>query len=188
MCIRDTAFTLGRFIEPGNPKKNSIHRYLNDFESIYKTILFDGFNEAKSVIPLSSSGSISNGAHRVASAYLANQTVPSVILNIPDDSYGFKFFLKRGMSERDVEIAVTKFIELAENCHVALIWPSAKGYREELAELIPNIIYKREISLNISGAHNLLSQVYYDEDWLGSRVKNYPGVKNKLVELSLIHI
>lgn len=176
------AFSLGSFTEPGKPKKNSIQHYFNDFQAIYKSISIDGFKEAKSVIPLSSSGSIANGAHRLASAYEMKKVVPSVSLNMPDDNYDFNFFLQRGMSIKDVETAVTSFIEFADNCYVALIWPSAKGNKEEVDNLIPNIVYQKSVALNNLGAHNLLTQVYFDEDWLGSREDKYPGVKDKLVE------
>jgi hypothetical protein len=176
------AFSLGVFVEPGNIEKNSVARYLEDFEVIYRSILDDGIDETRSIIPLSIGGTISNGSHRVSSSYMAKKNVPTVSLNIPQDQYDYKFFSQRGMSEQDIETSVTKFIELADNCYIALIWPSAQGQQNELDKLIPNIIYQNNISLNHSGAHNLLSQVYYDEDWLGERAENYPGVKNKLVE------
>lgn len=175
-------FSLGSFTEPGNPEKNNIQRYLDGFEEVYESILSNGFDETKSIIPLSQNGMISNGAHRVSAAYLAKEKVPAVLLSTPDDNYDFKFFSERGMSGRDIETAVTKFIEIADNCYVALIWPSAQGRQNELDKLIPNVIYQSKISLNHNGAHNLLSQVYYDEAWLGSRDEKYPGVKSKLVE------
>lgn len=176
------AFSLGSFTEPGKLEKNSIHRYFNDFEAIFNSISIEGFKEAESLIPLSSSGSIANGSHRVASAFKLNKEVPSVLLKMPDDNYDFNFFLKRGMCKRDIETGVTSFIEFAENCYVALLWPSAKGRKKELYNLIPNIVYQKNVALNHLGAHNLISQVYCNENWLGKREEGYPGVKNKLVE------
>jgi len=176
------SFTLGSFAEPGNAKKSDVQSYLRDFDSIYGSVLTDGLNETRSLIPLSISQRITNGAHRVASAYLTNKKVPAVQLNTPDDSYDAKFFLNRGMSSKEVEVSVTKFIELADKCYIALVWPSASGHQKQLDKLIPNIIYQTRISLNFNGAHNLLSQVYFNESWLGSRDNNYPGAKNKLVE------
>lgn len=176
------AFTLGSFKEPGNEEKDGIKKYLDDFDCIWKSINECGIDEKKSIIPLSSAGSIANGAHRVSSAYISNKKIPVVRLDIPNDKYDFNFFLGRGMSQGDIETAVTKFIEFSENSYIAIIWPSAGGKQKNLNNILPNIIYQNTVSLNHNGAHNLLSQVYYEESWLGNRDDNFPGVKNKLVE------
>src|SRR5690606_20955120 len=44
------------------------------------------------------------------------------------------------------------------------------------------VVYRKEINLNYNGAHNLLSEAYQGEPWLGDVRENYPGVKNKLVK------
>lgn len=176
------AFSLGTYVEPGNAYKNTIQQYISDFDEIYKSVKEKGIDKSESLIPLSRKGSIANGAHRVSAAYMANIKVPAIRLDMPDDEYDFNFFIQRGMSQAEIEISVTKFIELAENCHVALVWPSAQGHQDELDALIPNIIYKSRVSLKHRGGHNLLSQVYYDEEWLGRKDENYPGVENKLVQ------
>jgi len=176
------AFSMGSYSEPGNRDKSSLQNYLDDFEAISKIVESSGLDDTISVVPISENGSIANGAHRVAASHVARRHVPAVWLGCPNHEYDAKFFIQRGMSQSDVEVAVTKFIELAENCYTALIWPSAEGKDNELESLIPNILYRKNVELNHTGAHNLLSQVYYDEPWLGERVENYPGVENKLVE------
>jgi len=176
------AFSLGSFCEPGNDEKIGIQKFFADFDRCFQSIEKDGIDESISVIPLSAGGSIANGSHRVASAYVSCKTVPVVSLPVPDDRYDADFFLERGMSQQSVEIAVTKFIEYASNCYVAMIWPSASGRESEIQNIIPNVVYSSSISLNHIGAHNLISQIYYGEPWLGQRKDNYPGARNKLVE------
>ena len=176
------AFSLGSFKEPGNDDKKNLQRYFDDFDCIYESIKKNGIDDKKSLIPLSINCRIANGAHRVSSAYLAKKKIPSVLLDISDDKYDFNFFLHRGMSQGDIETAVTKFIEVAENSYIAIIWPSAEGKQKELLHLFSNIVYQKNISLNHIGAHNLLSQVYHNESWLKSREENFPGIRNKLVK------
>jgi hypothetical protein len=96
--------------------------------------------------------------------------------------YDYRFFLDRGMSVKEVEKAVCKFLELPENCYVACIWPRAKGKAKELGSLFEKVIYKKSIDLSWHGAHNLLAEVYAGEAWLGPRESNFPGVKAKLSE------
>ncbi len=53
------------------------------------------------------------------------------------------------------------------NVHVAFLWPTAKGNDKEIEKVIPNIVYRKEMTLTPNGADNLLSQIYYGEEWLG---------------------
>ncbi len=58
------AFSLGSFAEPGNLEKNSYEKYEDVFRQLFHDIQKSGFDETKSLIPLSEDGSILNGAHR----------------------------------------------------------------------------------------------------------------------------
>lgn len=176
------AFSLGSFREPGNDEKIGIQKYLDDFDQCFQSIGERGMDASLSLVPLSQGGSIANGSHRVASAYVSGRQVRAVQLPVPDDKYDAEFFLERGMNQDAVEIAVTEFIQCAENCYLAMIWPSAKGQKNEILNTIPGVIYSKDVSLNHNGAHNLISQIYYGEPWLGAREDNYPGARNKLVE------
>ena len=62
------AFSLGKFIEPANDNKKSFEKFVNDFNETFEDIKKNGFDNCKTLIPLSKNGSIANGAHRVASA------------------------------------------------------------------------------------------------------------------------
>ena len=175
------AFTLGSFQEYGTTDKDSITKYIDAF---YTTLndMKGGFDDQKSVIPLSVSQSILNGSHRIASAIYLNKKVSCVFLDLPSQIYDYRFFIQRHLSQDILDIAVTNFIEHSENAYIAFIWPTAQAFDEELESIIPNIIYRKEVLLNRNGAHNLLSQIYYGEDWLGDVNNNFSGSNGKLVE------
>ncbi len=176
------AFSLGKFTEPGNDAKNSIERFIEDFHTTFKSIKMDGFDSSKSIIPLSQNGSIANGAHRVASAVFLNDKIPCVKIETYDHIYDYKFFYARNVPKNILDFVVTKFTEYTDNVYIAFIWPIAKSSNEEIEQLIPNIVYKKEVILNANGAHNLLSQIYYGEAWLGNVENDFSGSKGKLVE------
>ena len=175
------AFTLGSFEEYGDPNKDSIIKYIDAF---YTTLndMKGGFDDEKSIIPLSVNQSILNGAHRIASAIYLNKTVSCVLLDLQNQIYDYRFFIQRHVPKDLLEIAVTNFIEHSENAYIAFIWPTGQGFDKELESIIPNIIYRKEVLLNRNGAHNLLSQIYYGEDWLGDINNNFSGSNGKLVE------
>jgi hypothetical protein len=176
------AFTLGTFNEPGNDEKNSIERFIEVFDNIFEEIKNKGFDASKSLIPLSKNGSIANGAHRVASSIFLEKKVPCVSLNGYDHLYDYDFFYKRNIDQNSLDTVVTKFVEYASNIYIAFIWPTAVGNDNKIEEIIPNVVYKKEIRLNVNGAHNLLSKLYFGEDWLGSVEDNFKGTRGKLVE------
>lgn len=176
------AFTLGKFIEPGSNNKNSIAIFLEDFISIYEDIKQNGFDSEKSIIPCDKDLVIINGAHRVASAIAANRKVSLVVVGQQPPKYDYRFFMDRSVPRPYLDAIAIKYVELSKKSHVAFLWPSAIGSDSEVENLIPNIVYKKKIKLTMNGAHNLLSQVYLNEEWLGSIECNFPGVKGKLVE------
>ncbi|MBL1457965.1 MAG: hypothetical protein COA34_008900 [Methylophaga sp.] len=175
------ALTLGSYKEPGNSEKNSAQSFIDEFEHTFHAISSMGFDQNQSIIPLSS-GSIVNGAHRIASAIVAGKPVACVNIETEAHCYDYKFFYNRNVRTSSIEAAVSQFIEKAPNVHIALIWPSAIGHEKELISLIPNIIYRKDINLTGKGAKNLLINVYHSESWLGSYVNQFKGVQGKLVE------
>ena len=176
------AFSLGKFLEPGNEAKNSIDRFLEEFHKTFKDIKLNGFDSSKTIIPLSKNGSIANGAHRVASAIYLDKDVECVKIDSADHIYDYKFFYSRNVVSEMLDVVATKFVEYADNVHVAFIWPTAQGHDDKIEKVIPNIVYRKEVTLTLNGAHNLLSQIYYGEEWLGGVEDNFRGSKGKLVE------
>lgn len=176
------AFSLGKFNEPGNDEKNSFDKFINNFEETFNDIKANGFDGHKTLIPLSKNGSIANGAHRVASAIYLNKTVDCVQIYTNDHTYDYKFFRNRNVSDEILDAVTTTYVEYADNMHIAFLWPTAKGFDEEIENIIPNIVYRKEMVLTPNGAHNLLSQIYYGEKWLGSVENDFSGAKGKLVE------
>lgn len=176
------AFSLGKFTEPGSEEKNSIEKFFQAFDDTFESIKLDGFDSNKTLIPLSKNGLIANGAHRIASAIYLGKSVECVQIDTHDQVYDYKFFYDRKVARQDLDAVATKFVEHAENVYIAFIWPTAQGHNRETSKIIPNIVYKKEMRLNLNGAHNLLSQIYYDESWLGSVKKNFAGARVKVME------
>ncbi|CAA6820081.1 MAG: Unknown protein [uncultured Sulfurovum sp.] len=176
------AFSLGKFTEPGNENKDNIDKFISDFDKTFENIKINGFDSSKTLIPLSKNASIANGAHRVASSIYFDKEVDYIQLDTSDHIYDYKFFYGRNVPSDMLDVVATKFVEYAENIHVAFIWSTAQGHDREIENIIPNIVYRKEIKLTPNGAHNLLSQIYYGEEWLGRVENNFKGAEGKLVE------
>ncbi|CAM1370242.1 conserved hypothetical protein [Tenacibaculum litoreum] len=176
------AFSLGKYTEYGNEDKIGIDRFISDFDKTFKDIKENGYDGSKSLIPLSENGSILNGAHRVASSIFLDKDVECINIDLPNQVYDYKFFYNRNVSKKMLDIAATKFVEYAENTFIAFLWPIAEGFEKEIEKVIPNIVYRKKITLTRNGAHNLISKVYFGEKWLGNIENNFSGSQGKLKE------
>jgi len=176
------AFSLGKYTEPGDKNKRNINDFYSAFNRTFNNIKENGFDNNKTLIVSSPSGDIANGAHRVASSIFLKKKVEFIKLKTFDQDYDYKFFKDRRVNESHMDEAAKKFIKFSDNSYVAFIWPSANGHDSSIEKKIPNIVYRKNIKLNINGAHNLLSQIYFKEPWLGDIYNNYAGAKVKVLE------
>lgn len=174
------ALSFGSFKEPGSTTKRTFDNFLEEFEDILKEMSSKGFQKSISTIPVATDGSILNGSHRTACAIHLNIPVVHVQTGKPPANYNHEFFRTRGVNIDYIDAAATKFVEMASNCHVAIVWPTAIGRDDELGRIFKRVVDRKEVLLNRNGAHNLLAQVYKDESWLGLATENYPGTTQKL--------
>lgn len=174
--------TQGNFKEVGNEHKFDINEYIKEFDITYNDIKKNGFDKSKTIIPLSDSGTIINGAHRLCSAIVLEKNVDCIQSNSPIMIADYNYFQDRYVSSEILELAVSKFVEYAENTHIAFLWPSGIGSKQLAESKIPNIIYKKEITLSSNGGFNLLFELYKHMDWVGNAKNGYKGIQQKLIE------
>lgn len=174
--------TLGDFQEYGNQSKDSFEKYIEAFDRILNSIGEKGFDDKKTIVPLSKSKTIVNGAHRVASAIHQNKSVKVAYLDLPVMTCDYKYFYDRNVSTEILDIVASKMVEYSENTYIAFLWPSGKDKKIETEKKFSNVIYKKDIKLNKNGAFNLLYELYKHMDWVGTNKNGFLGINQKLVE------
>jgi hypothetical protein len=174
--------TLGTYSEFGNAEKNSLAKYLDSFRETYESIKETGFDETRTLIPLSCEGTLLNGAHRVSSSIKADVALHCLQTEIPAASNNYEFFVKKGLPPYLLDLAAVKFVEYATNVYLAFLWPSGKQNLKAAEAQFSNIIYKKKISLSPDGGFNLIYELYKHMDWIGSAKNGFPGIKQKLAE------
>jgi hypothetical protein len=173
------AFGFGQIREPGNQGKNSLDAFVQDFRKIASDIRTDTFDFEISPIPISKSGSITNGSHRTASAIFANKSVLTVDVVDDEHIYDYKFFQNRGMSQDALDYVSLMYLKYALMPRVALIWPRGNSYKMDEHKFFNNIIYTKEIKLNTQLLEELVLIAYAGEDWLGARNCRNRGFEHK---------
>ncbi|NAW61825.1 hypothetical protein CAG58_07565, partial [Vibrio sp. V31_P5A7T61] len=148
----------------------------------FNDIKNNGFDEKKSLLPLSKNGYILNGAHRAASAIFLGEEVACVKTELDDVSPNYQYFIERNVPEEILDIGAINFCEYAENTYLAFLWPSGRKNYNSTIKLFDNVVYNKNIRLNSQGGLNLLIELYKHMNWVGKSEDNFPGAHKKLLE------
>ena len=175
------ALTLGSNKEPGKKAKKNISIYIKQFKHTFDSIKKNGFNFKKTLIPVSNKNHLCNGAHRVASSIYLNNKIALIKLGYEEHLYDYKFFYKRKTKLSYLNMAALTFIDYSRNVYLAFIWPTANVEDSYIEKKIPNILYKKDISLTHNGSFNLITQVYKNEPWLGNKKNKFQGARSKML-------
>lgn len=174
------AFSLGDFLEPGNPKKVGFESFVKSFNKTFYSVKEEGFLIKNSIIPISNNGVILNGSHRLACAIKTNLSkIPCIQLNVNSPTYNYEFFQKRKVPQVFLDQSAKKLVQIDKDIYAAIVWPAGNKSNINFEDYIPNIFFKKEIMFSFNGLKNLISNVYLDEEWLGSIERGHPGAINK---------
>ena len=171
--------TLGSYKEKNNPNKNTKEKYLEIFKSLFESIKTKSFQENISLIPLSNTGSILNGSHRLAIAYHLNSEVKAIKLNKRLENYNYEFFIKRGCQINYLELIVQNYLQIKSNVYCLVLWPISNNF--DVRKYLKNIIYEKKIKFNFQGLTNFVIDVYENEEWLGDLSNKFLGAYDKSI-------
>ena len=171
------------FKEYNNPYKNSFERYDEVFKGIIKSLKSGGFKSEISKIPVVDGKYILNGAHRTSAALALNKAVMvREGKDGVDGQYdcGWEFFKTLNLPSVYANRTAIEYAKLKPNTHMVMVFPSAKGHRDEVLGILNNhgrVFYYRDV--NITGSLNLMKELYAGEPWGGTYADNYGGLEYK---------
>ncbi|WP_052812830.1 hypothetical protein [Desulfonatronum thioautotrophicum] len=176
------AQTLGTLVDPDNLKKSDFNIFKKVFDEVSDEIRSKGFDADKTLLPVSNTGSILNGAHRLSAALIHDKDVAFIQTTLPPITCDHQYFFDRAVPIKIIEQSVIQFLGYARNCFVAFLWPSGSSNVDKTEKLFENVVYKKKICLTNKGAINLLYQCYHHMDWVGDEASSYRGLHQKLFE------
>lgn len=179
------AFSEGLFQEPGTEEKNSMQRYLEDFDSLIYDIKNHGFDETKSLIPVGRDYVLLDGSHRCAIAAYYDLSVTVICFDALTRNFDYDFFRKRLLFDTYLDRMVLQYCHIMNDVYCACIWPIADNTESrELAfrEICQNgqIVYTKEIELSYLGLRNFMMQIYAGQGWLGDYQNLHAGLQGKV--------
>lgn len=173
------------FKEYNNNNKNTYKKFEECFIDLIKDIEKNGFNKNISTVPVVDGKYILNGSHRVAAAIAHNEQVwCNEGLNGRDGQLNcnFSFFRELGLNETYMDQTAVEYCKLQSNTYVVCMFPIVNNKITEAYNIINNIgniFYTKQLTLNKTGAFNLMRELYLGESWAGNHANNYAGYKEK---------
>lgn len=170
------------YIETDGTEKYGAAAFLDSFNETIASINERGFNQSESTLPVNDSGTLIDGAHRVAAALLFDSVVSIRSENIEKIKYDSSYFLTNGLNEKWADSMALEYCRIKINTFIVILYPAAVGKKVELQNLLNkygNIVYKKSINFSKNGSVNLIKNIYHTEEWLGDNKNNYSGARDK---------
>lgn len=170
------------FIEGTGSEKLGKDEFINSFIETLQSIETNGFNSTFGKIPLGSDNTPTNGAHRLAACILHGKKPDFEPLQALGPVYDYKFFADRGLAHKFLDQTAIEYSKLEKNSFLLFIFPSINEITNDGMKIIENVgevIYKKEISLTITGQTRLMRQLYKGENWVGAIDDEYSGAQRK---------
>lgn len=162
-------FTNYQYTEPGDDYKDSFEKYIEVFKKIFFDITTHGFDAKKSIVPVSKTGSLLNGSHRVSASIVAGVPIRTVSIEYKNPLYDYRYFLSKGISTAYLELSVAELIMYNKKVRIALFWPSVLISDSDIREYFESVCYVKRIKFTRQGAINLIKCVYSGANWIHDR-------------------
>jgi hypothetical protein len=159
--------SINDFVEKNN-NKNSYKNFKESFLILISSFKENGFDDSKESIPISIDGVAQNGAHRIGAAIALKKKVRVKYIEKNSISYDYKYFKDRGFSEKYLDYMALQYCKIKKDYFIAMLFPvigDKASYINSLLEESGDVFFKKDIFLNRNGLHNLVLQMYRDQDW-----------------------
>lgn len=171
------------FVEPDGSGKHGQAGFLDAFNALIDSIAMDGFDERRSRLPVSATGELVNGAHRLAASLaLGIEVAVATPQGATAYVYDYHWFQRRGLTLHWADAIASEACRLLPSSFVIVVYPSAVGQDERLEAIIAartRIWYRKHIELTDNGALNLIQQIYRHEPWVGEVHNDFQGARDK---------
>lgn len=152
-------------VDRDRPEEIHLEAITSAFEEQSNKLGPIGNDAPRSLVPVSSSGSILSGGDRVAAALHARKTIGIVRTGLPANSRDYNYFHHKHVPVSIIELAVLKTLDFLQNTYIVFLWPNSKEHWGEAESLFRNVVYRKDFEFSFQGALNLLRQCYRDMNW-----------------------
>lgn len=172
-------------VNPSDGKaKSGPLEFLQRFDGLEQSLVSGGFDAKRGLLPVSPSGEICDGAHRLACCALHGLEVETYPVSA-EAPYDYRFFAMRGIDGKMADFAALEYVKLNPNAWIvnlhAVTDPSHDDEVEAILGTYGFVYYKKSLSVDFNGYVNLKKISYGTfwerETWIGTAEDGYPGAQ-----------
>ena len=170
--------------EFGNTRKDTLEEYIESVSHLLKSISHSGFDSSHAV-PVSSSGLLYNGAHRIACCQVLDQDVYARIAGDEGSTFDFEWFNSNGFTLDDKLRILKGFIEIhPERSAIMLVYQPVREHLGQIKVLISKKLdIVGEVVLSFEDQYiafiNLLLEIYAYSNHSYSKKANHDTIVAK---------
>jgi hypothetical protein len=181
----------GGFTEK-SPRKNCIEDFYNSFNDVLVNIKQNGFDSSISKLPITKTGELLNGSHRLAASIIYNKPVKC---RISDESEGqincsanyFKHkkdIISTGLAPEIADAMALEYIMLKDSTYMVTIYEHCFGHMDKIQKILSKYnvkpVHTKKIKLPEKGQLNYVLSIYSDEPWIGNVQNNFSGIRDQV--------
>ena len=181
-------------------EKKSEKDFVQSFQATLQSIKISGFDNKKSLVPVSEKLFPFNGAHRIASSIVLGMDVIPVQRVNSKSAFNWdqNFFKQLGYQDKYADFAMLQWTIHVQKTVTVLFWPEASRdvakmsrARKIVAEQCGIILYEKLVKVSERALANLVYHAYGDQEWLHAKTEQVSamfGPQVKQVSVSLLFI
>jgi len=165
--------------------KSGLNEYTESFDKILDSIQTDGFDDKKSLVPLTENLTPLNGSHRVAACITHDKNVSCTKGIEGKDGMvcDFNYLKKLNLEQKWMDAMALEYSCLKDDSYIVSLFPSVSNKNDEevrdMLKEVGDIVYEKDIYLNNMGALKYTIEMYYNEPFIGNHLDGYHGANNK---------
>ena len=161
-------------------KKSSAKDFQRHFSKLLRSIATDGFDNQRSLVPVTSVGFPLNGAHRIAAAIaLEFPTMPiQQVSSTEVYNWDSGFFTSKGFEEEYADFAMLQWTLHVSNVRTIIFWPETASSPEKMKlarsmaqQHCGDVLYEKPVDINQKGVASLALHVYGNRSGMPEHIK-----------------
>ena len=172
--------------EPGRDDKTSFEDFIKTYDDLLDYFKERDFDSTKSIVPVSSDGTILDGGHRVAALAFYDKDITIAIFEnvIPVCQFDYNYFKQRGLSQNICDIIAREIFYWIPNCFVACLWPRMgtdhqKQHAQGLLNQFALPFYYKSFDVTLNSLTLFIAEIYRRQPWVGAEANHFAGAKDK---------
>ena len=172
--------------EPGREDKNGLEDFITTFDKLIDYFEFNEFDSEVSLIPVSETGVILDGSHRLAALAYFDKKVSIIKFKGVQSAakFDYRYFIKQGLSIKSADTITFESSNFIENLFIACLWPKMgniqnRVFARDYFDSHFDLLYCKNLKMSLNHLSKFIYDIYNHQGWVGTKDNNFAGARDK---------